>query len=135
MKAENLHSLERAERIMVRWMCGVSLKDRKRSEVLYSLSGVQSVAKVVRRGRLRWCGHAERKNKDGWVSACRNVVVAGVRCVGRGRKTWRECVKEDMDKLGLHPEWAVFRDVWRGLISGKRLALAERGRNGRFKNK
>ena len=31
---ENLHSLERAEGIMVRWVCGVSLKDRKRSEVL-----------------------------------------------------------------------------------------------------
>ena len=31
------------------------------------------------------------KNGDDWVSACRNVVVAGVRCVGRGRKTWRMC--------------------------------------------
>ena len=20
---------------------------------------------------------------------------------------------DDMDELGLHPEWAVFRDVWR----------------------
>ena len=28
---------------------------------------------------------------------------------GQGRKTWRECVKEDTDELGLHPEWAVFR--------------------------
>ena len=135
MKAENLHSLERAERMMVRWMCGVSLKDRKRSEVLYSLLGVQRVAKVVRRGRLRWFGHVERKNGDDWVSACRNVVVAGVRGVGRGRKTWRECVKEDADELGLHLEWAVFRDVWRGLISGQCLTLAECGRNGRFKNK
>ena len=117
MKAENLHSLERAEHMMVRWMCGVSLKDRKRSEDLYSLLGVQSVAKVVRHGRLRWFGHVEYKNGDDWVLACRNVVVAGVTCVGRGRKTWRECVKEDTDELGLHPEWAVFRDVWRGLIS------------------
>ena len=119
MKAENLHSLERAERMMVRWMCGVSLKDRKRSEILYSLLGVQSVAEVLRRGRLRWFGHVERKNGDDWVSACRNVVVAGVRCVGRGKKTWRECVKDDTDELGLRPEWAVFRDVWRGLISGQ----------------
>ena len=119
MKAENLHSLERAERMMVRWMCGVSLKDRKRSEVLYSLLGVQSVAKVVRRGRLRWFRHVERKKGDDWVSDCRNMVVAGVRGVGRGRKTWRECVKEDADELGLHLEWAVFRDVWRGLISGQ----------------
>ena len=44
---------------------------------------------VVRHGRLRWFGHVESKNGDDWVSACRNVVVAGVRCVGRGRKTWR----------------------------------------------
>ena len=31
MKAENLHSLERVEHMMVRRMCGVSLKDRKRN--------------------------------------------------------------------------------------------------------
>ena len=36
------------------------------------------------------------------MSACRNVVVAGVRCAGRGRKTWYECVKDDMKELGLH---------------------------------
>ena len=79
MKAENLHSLERAEYMMVRWMCGVSLKDRKRSVDLYSLLGVQSEAEVVRQGRLKWFGHVKRKSGDDWVSACRNVV-AGVRC-------------------------------------------------------
>ena len=35
-KKANLHSLERTERMMVRWLCGVSLKDRKRSVDLYS---------------------------------------------------------------------------------------------------
>ena len=60
MKAKNLQSLGRAERMMMRWMCGVSLKDRKRSEVFYGLLGVQSVAEVARRGRLRWFGHVER---------------------------------------------------------------------------
>ena len=54
-----------------------------------------------------------------WLFSCRNVVMAGVRGAGRGRKTWRECVKDDMYGHGLHPEWAVFRDMWRGLISGK----------------
>ena len=99
--ALNLQSLERTERMMVRWKCGVSLKDRKRSVDLYSLSRVQSVAEVVRRGRLMWFGHVERKNGDDWVQACRNVVVAGARYAGRGRKTWREFVKDDMDELGL----------------------------------
>ena len=51
MKKANLHSLERTERMMVRWMCGVWLKDRKRSVDLYSLLGVHSMAEVVRRGR------------------------------------------------------------------------------------
>ena len=32
MKIANLQSLERTERMMVRWMCGMSLKDRKRSQ-------------------------------------------------------------------------------------------------------
>ena len=26
------------------------------------------------------------KSEDDWVSACRNVVVAGVRCAGKGRR-------------------------------------------------
>ena len=38
MKAENLHSLEKIY-MMVRWMCGVSLRDRKQSEDMY----VQSI--------------------------------------------------------------------------------------------
>ena len=55
MKAENLHNLERAEHrkvgiMMVRWICGVSLKDRRSSVDLYSLLGIQS---VVRHGGLR----------------------------------------------------------------------------------
>ena len=37
---------------------------------------------MVRHGRLRWFGHEERKSGDDWVSAYRNVVVAGVRYVG-----------------------------------------------------
>ena len=58
--------------------------------------------------------------------ACRNVVVAGVRCAGRGRKTWRECVKDD------HGSWVMhtmgIRDEETSYLE-KRLTLAERGRN------
>ena len=49
----------------------MSLKDRKCSVDLYSLLGVQSVADVVRHGRLRWLGHLERRSVDDWMSACR----------------------------------------------------------------
>ena len=64
MMADDLRSLERTERMMVRWMCGVSLKDRKRREDLCNLLGINCVADVVRRGRMRWFGHLERKSVD-----------------------------------------------------------------------
>ena len=38
--------------------------------------GVQSMAEVVRHGRLRWFGHVEHKSGDNWVSACRYVLVS-----------------------------------------------------------
>ena len=55
--------------MMVRWMCGdcgVLLKNKKGS-----LLGIQCVADVVRRDRLRWFGHLEHKNVDDCVSTCR----------------------------------------------------------------
>ena len=54
---------------------------------LQSLLGVQSVADVVRWGRLGRFGHLERRNVDDWVSACRKVEVAGARCKVRNRKS------------------------------------------------
>ena len=48
----------------------------------------------------------ERKQPGDWVSACRQIVVESVKGRGRGRprKTWRECVEEDMSKLKLSVE-------------------------------
>jgi len=43
--------------MMVRKMCGVSLKASNRNVNLFSVLGVESVTEVVRRGRLRWFGH------------------------------------------------------------------------------
>ena len=50
--------------------------------------------------------------------------MVGTRGRGRSRRTWEQCVRDDMKLLGLHHEWAVFRDMWRDLIWGKRLTLA-----------
>ena len=51
---------ERAEMQMIRWMCGISMKDRSTSEVLRMLVGVEPITTVIRRGRLRWYGHVMR---------------------------------------------------------------------------
>ncbi len=124
VRVEDVSKLERAERMMVRWMCGVTLRDRIASVELYSRLGLEEVGVVLRRGRLRWFGHLERKNASDWVSACRSIAVVGSRLRGRGKKSWSECVKGDMKIKGLRAEWARDREMWRGLLSGKRLTHA-----------
>jgi hypothetical protein len=118
VKAEDMQRLQRTERMMVRWMCGASLKDRKSSDDLNRRLGVERVADVVRRGRLRWFGHLERKDNNDWTSSCRNIEVAGRRGRGRSKKTWEECVRQDLKSLGLKKESAQDRTRWRGLIGG-----------------
>ena len=70
------------------------------------------VEEVVRRGRLRWFGHVKRKEADDWVSKCSNLEVVGGARKGRCRKTWMECVKEDMKECGLKKEEAQNRPLW-----------------------
>ena len=45
---------------MMRWMCGISLKDRKTNEELRRLVGVEPITTFIRGGRLRWYGHMMR---------------------------------------------------------------------------
>ena len=48
--------------MMVRWKCGVRMGDRIASIELCRLLGIEEVVAVMRRGRLQWFGHVERKS-------------------------------------------------------------------------
>ena len=45
---------ERAEMQMIRWMCGISLKDRRTNKELRRLVGVEPITTFIRSDRLRW---------------------------------------------------------------------------------
>ena len=118
MKVDDMQRLVRTENNMVRWMSGVTLKDRRTSEELRHGLGIVGVDSVVSPGRLRWFGHVERKEDNDWVSKCRNFEVIGGIKKGRGKKTWSECVAEDMKKLGLKKEDAQNRQKWSSSVVG-----------------
>jgi len=44
---------------------------------LHGCLGIVSVADVVRKGRLLWYRHVERKNVEDWVSKCRRLEDSG----------------------------------------------------------
>ena len=119
MKVEDKQRLERAEKMMVRWMCGVTLKNRITSEELRNCLSIEAVTEIVRCGRLRWFGHVERKVDDDWVKKCTKVEVVGKVGRGRGRKTSLQCVNSDMKDLGLSVEEAQDRQLWRRKIFGE----------------
>ena len=62
---------ERAEMQMIRWMCGISMKDRRTTEELRRLL----ITTVIRSGRLRWYGHVMRKSHEDWVKKYMELVL------------------------------------------------------------
>ena len=93
---------ERAEMQMIRWMCGISIKDGKTSVELRRLVGVEPITTDIRSGKLRWYGHVKRKSDEDWVKKCMENRVEGSRPVGRPRKTWLENVESDMAELDIY---------------------------------
>ena len=107
--------LQRAEMRMVRWMCGVKLKDRLPSKELRERLGVDDVALVLQQNRLRWYGHVLRKDDGDWVKKCMEYEVEGSRPRGRP-KTWKEVVREDCQARKLNKEDAMDRCKWRKVM-------------------
>ena len=64
VRVEEEQRMERNENVMLRWMCGVTLRDKVLTVELRRRLGIEGVVEVMRRGRLRWFGHVERKEVD-----------------------------------------------------------------------
>ena len=117
----------RNENVLLRWMCGVTLRDKVPTVELSRRLGIEGVMEVMRRGRLRWFGHVERKEADDWVSACRDLEVAGSRGRGRPKMTWIARLDGDMKVMRLRPEMAMYREKWRCGIMGRTSDPHKRG--------
>ena len=87
MTVEHELKLNRTEMSMIRWMCGVKLKERKKNEELRELLGLEPVSLMIEKSRLRWFEHVERKDDCDWVKRCITWEVEGIRQRGRLKKT------------------------------------------------
>ena len=113
MKVGDMQRMTRTERCMIRRMCGVSLKDRRRSADLLKLMGISGVEEIMDSSALRWLGHVERKEELDWVSLCRGIEVEGEVRRGRKMNTWGGRMDRLMKNRDLHVEMAADRDAWR----------------------
>ena len=89
--APDVQRLQRTDRAMVRWICGVKLSDRVPTTELYALLGLEEISSAVGTRRLRWYGHVCRSPEDG--------PIASVRVMDRGKqRPWTDA----LERLGMN---------------------------------
>lgn len=113
-KEEN--QLERTEMRMLRWIQGISLKDRIRNEDIRKSAGVTSIILKAKQEKLRWFGHVLRREEDNPVKKAWREPIKGKRSRGRQRIRWRDGVERDMRELNLTEGDAQDRVLWRQRI-------------------
>ena len=78
----------------------MSLSDKLSSVELRRRVSVEAIGEVIRRNRLRWCGHVERKDDTDRVKGCTNKMFEGTAPAGRLRKTWQNSMSADSGCTG-----------------------------------
>ena len=102
---------------MLRMVCGVYLSDRVSSMEILQRCRLQDILLVVRKRRLAWFGHIYRRHdEDDPLQRIMRTEAPGRRPRGRPKKTWKECLKQDMEAAGLQETVAEDRAAWRAAI-------------------
>ena len=110
--------LQSCDRRMLRMICGVSLSDRVPSTEVLSRCGMEDILLVMRKRRLAWFGHIHRRHEE--EDPLRRIMhteAPGRRPRGRPKKTWKECLKQDMAAAGVQETAAEDRAAWRDAIN------------------
>jgi|SRR6218665_1502843 len=101
---------------MMRWILGVSLKDKKRNEVIRKTLGVTCITDKIRESRLRWYGRFLRREDENSMKRIMKAEVNGPHSRGRQKKRWGDIIQQDMKSLRLKTEHTADQKKWRGRI-------------------
>ena len=115
--------LERTEMRMIRWINGISLRERIESEDIRKMCGICSIKHKAREARLRYFGHVMRREEEDPTKRAKDMPVRGRRSVGRQRIRWIDVVRRDMSEVGLEEEDVWDRNKWRRMTRAADPAL------------
>jgi len=98
---------------MLRWILGLTLRDKKRNDDIRRIFGVACITDKVREARLRWFGHVQRREEEDCVKRILEADVRGQRSRGRQSKRWIDVVKYNMKDLRVDLMDMENRAEWR----------------------
>ena len=110
LREKELETMRRTERAMIRAMCGVKLMDRRNTEQLMDMLGLnETLDKLAKANAVRWYGHVLRREDSDVLKKALNFSVNGKRKRGRPKMTWRRRVEEEIHSIGLEKKDAINR--------------------------
>ena len=115
VKRTHERKLDVAEMRMLRWMCGVTRRDRIRNEVIRGTTKVREISDKMQESRLRWYGHVMRRDGQYVGRRVMEMDIQGRRRRGRPKQRWRDRVEEDLRSKGLTGDEVWDRSRWRKL--------------------
>ncbi|XP_070057505.1 uncharacterized protein [Nicotiana tomentosiformis] len=117
VKNSNIQKMKVAEMGMLRWICGHTIFDKIRNEVIRDKVRVARMEDKMREARLRWFGHVKKRSIEVPVRRCERLASVGImRGRGRPKKSWGEVIRRDMVQMELTKDMTLDRRVWRSKI-------------------
>ena len=80
---------------MLRWMCGVTRRDKIQNEHIRGTTRVVQASRKTTEKRMKWCGHVRRMKEEHIVRRMIDVDIPGKRRRGT------DACKRDMTQAGL----------------------------------
>ena len=102
---------------MLRWMCGVTRKDKIRNEHIRGTTKVVQASRMITERRLKWYGHVMRMEEDHVVRRVMTKAIPGKRKRGRPKTRWKDVCKRDMQTVGLREGDEGDRAYWKETIN------------------
>ena len=111
MTESEMEILERTRGCMVRGICGVQVKDRKKSKYLMLMLGLnETIYQLVNSDC--WYGYMLRREDGHVLRRALCFEFEGQRKKGRLKRTWNKQIEEESVKVGLRRECALYRSKW-----------------------
>ena len=109
--------IEVNEMRMLRWMRGVTRKDKIRNEHIRGTTKVAQASRKITERRLKWYGHVMRMEEDHVVKRVMTKAIPGKRKRGRPKTRWKDVCKRDMQTVGLREGDEGDRAYWKEMIN------------------
>ena len=105
--------LEVNEMRMLRWMCGVTRRDKIRNVHIRGTTRVVQASKKITEKRLKRYGHVRRMKEEDVVRRMLDVNIPLKRRIGRPNLRWTDAFKRDVTEAGLKEDNATNMAEWR----------------------